>query len=67
MQELREMVIRGPHEHPGAVAVENERGQLLNLGKLSREVRIRLGLLVACVLSPHRWPCTVPIHCWHYG
>ena len=37
-QELREMVIRGAHEHPGAVAVEDELGRVILLHKLPREV-----------------------------
>ncbi|KAK9909518.1 hypothetical protein WJX75_003467 [Coccomyxa subellipsoidea] len=32
--ELREMVIRGAHEHPGAVAVEDELGRVILLHKL---------------------------------
>lgn len=36
-QELRELVIRGAHEHPGAVAVEDEYGRVLALDKLSRQ------------------------------
>ena len=38
MQELREMVVRGAHKHPGAVAVEDELGRVILLHKLSREV-----------------------------
>ena len=34
-QGLREMVIRGPYEHPGANAVEDENGRLLNLTQMS--------------------------------
>ncbi len=37
-QELREMVIRGAHEYPGAVAVEDELGRVILLHKLPREV-----------------------------
>lgn len=37
-QELREMVIRGAHEYPGAVAVEDELGCVILLHKLPREV-----------------------------
>ena len=44
IQGLREMVIRGPHEHPGANAVEDENGRLLNLTQMS---------LQASVLIPH--------------
>lgn len=33
-QELREMVIRGAYEHPGAVAVEDELGRIVLLHKL---------------------------------
>ena len=32
------MVLRGAHEHPGAVAVEDEQGRMLNLAKLSLQV-----------------------------
>eukprot|EP00884_Botryococcus_braunii_P022722 jgi/Botrbrau1/9133/Bobra.160_3s0008.2 len=39
VQELRELVIRGAHEHPGAVAVEDEYGRVLSLDKLSRQRR----------------------------
>ena len=38
MQELREMVIRGPSEHPGANAVEDENGRLVNLTHMSLQV-----------------------------
>ena len=38
VQELREMVVRGAHEHPGAVAVEDELGRVVLLHKLPREV-----------------------------
>ena len=34
VQELRQAVIRGPNEHPGAVAIENERGQIVSLSRL---------------------------------
>ncbi len=37
-QELREMVIRGAHEHPGAVAVEDELGRVILLHKLPLNV-----------------------------
>lgn len=37
-QELREMVIRGAHEHPGAVAVEDEVGRVILLHKLPLNV-----------------------------
>jgi len=33
------MVLRGAHEHPGAVAVEDEKGAVVNLSRLSLEVR----------------------------
>ena len=36
------MVIRGAHEHPGAVAVEDENGRTVQLQKLSREVTAML-------------------------
>ncbi len=29
------MVLRGAHEHPGAVAVEDEQGRIVNLAKLT--------------------------------
>ena len=37
-QELREMVIRGAYEHPGAVAVEDEMGRVILLHKLPLNV-----------------------------
>ena len=48
VQELRAMVLRGAHEHPGAVAVEDEQGRMLNLAKLSLQVR-RGCLVPGCV------------------
>ncbi len=42
-QELRAMVLRGAHEHPGAVAVEDEKGAVVNLSRLSLEARAPLG------------------------
>ena len=38
-QALRERVIRGANEHPGAVAIENEAGVVVRLDKLSRPRR----------------------------
>ncbi len=35
VQELREMVMKGPFEHPGANAVEDENGRLVNLTHMS--------------------------------
>lgn len=35
------MVLRGAHEHPGAVAVEDEKGAVVNLSRLSLEARAR--------------------------
>ncbi len=37
------MVLRGAHEHPGAVAVEDEKGAVVNLSRLSLEARAPLG------------------------
>ena len=34
------MVIRGAHEYPGAVAVEDELGRVIQLHKLPREVTL---------------------------
>ena len=34
LQELRHAVMKGPNDHPGAVAVENERGQIVSLSRL---------------------------------
>ena len=38
-QELRESVIRGANELPGAIAIENEAGVVVRLDKLSRQRR----------------------------
>ena len=38
-QDLRERVIRGANEHPGAIAIENEAGQVVRLDKLPRHRR----------------------------
>jgi len=35
LQALRELVIKGPFEHPGANAVEDENGRLVNLTQMS--------------------------------
>ncbi|KAK9816421.1 hypothetical protein WJX72_000053 [[Myrmecia] bisecta] len=39
VQELREMVVRGAHQHPGAVAVEDEFGRIISLAGLSAQRR----------------------------
>ena len=49
VQELREMVVRGAHEHPGAVAVEDELGRVVLLHKLPREV------------CSHTFSCRLPL------
>lgn len=36
---LRELVMRGPHDYPGAVAVEDERGRIVSLERLPLEKR----------------------------
>lgn len=36
------MVIRGPFEHPGANAVEDENGRLVNLGQMPLQVDLHL-------------------------
>lgn len=46
VQELREMVIRGPFEHPGANAVEDENGRLVNLTQMSLQV-----IFITCMLD----------------
>ncbi len=38
VERLRGMVARGSHEHPGAVAVEDERGRVVSLEKMSAQV-----------------------------
>lgn len=43
------MVLRGAHEHPGAVAVEDEQGRMLNLAKLSLQVWQLAKAYAACV------------------
>lgn len=43
-QELREMVIRGAYEHPGAVAVEDELGRVILLHKLPLNVKFPASL-----------------------
>lgn len=40
--ELGRFVMRGPDQHPGAVAVEDNKGTIIDLGYLSEEVCIRL-------------------------
>lgn len=39
MQDLRERVIRGANEHPGALAIENEVGQVVRLDRLPKHRR----------------------------
>ncbi|KAK9845826.1 hypothetical protein WJX81_003612 [Elliptochloris bilobata] len=47
VEELRAMVLRGAHEHPGAVAVEDEQGRMVNLARLSLEKRETLAKQLA--------------------
>ena len=46
------MVVRGAHEHPGAVAVEDELGRVINLSRIPLHVRS----LPPCVLPRHLSP-----------
>ena len=55
MQDLRERVIRGANEHPGAVAVENEAGVVVRLDKLPkhrREAAARMLLTPSAARGP---------------
>ena len=52
MQELREMVVRGAHEHPGAVAVEDELGRVILLHKLTQEVCSYISPPPNCLPAP---------------
>lgn len=38
VEKLRAMVVAGPHQHPGAVAVEDEKGYIVNLAQLTQQV-----------------------------
>ncbi len=59
------MVIRGAHEYPGAVAVEDELGRVILLHKLPREVTTRgcsankCSLLSPCAMLICARPCSL--------
>lgn len=40
--EMKQAVINGPHKYPGATAIENEYGQVLNLARKKDEERVAL-------------------------
>jgi DNA-directed RNA polymerase I subunit RPA1 len=59
VERLRQLVINGPDEHPGAVAVEDEAGRLVVLAKLPREKREALSKQLLSDFTG-----AVPARCW---
>ncbi len=56
VERLRQLVVNGPHQHPGALAVEDEKGRVVVLAHLDQQKREALSKQLLADFTGERGP-----------